>query len=77
MTIQDLGMGLLTVYGEGIRAGSTFCSAVKVRQSLQQGCVGFLAYVKDTRVTTERPSSFTEVPIVSEFSDVFDGFRAF
>ena len=33
--------------------------------------MGFLAYVMDTRVSTERLSSISDVPVVCEFSDVF------
>ena len=50
VTIRDPSGGVLTVYGEGTRSGSAFCSAARARQSLQQGCSGFVAYVMDTRV---------------------------
>ena len=33
--------------------------------------MGILAYVMDTRVGAERPSTVEEVPIVREFPDVF------
>ena len=33
--------------------------------------MGYLAYVIDTRVATERPSSISDVPIVCEFPNVF------
>ena len=59
------------MYGEGTRTGSAFCSAARARQSLQQGCKGFVAYVMDARVDSERPMSVDEVPIVREFPDVF------
>ena len=71
VTIRDPSGGVLTVYGDGTRSGSTFCSAARVRQSLQQGCMGFLAYMMDTWVAIGRPSSISEVPIVCEFPDVF------
>ena len=71
MTIRDPSGGVLTVYGEGTRPDSAFCSAARARQSLQQGCSGFVAYVMDTRVGAERPSTVEEVPIVREFPDVF------
>ena len=71
VTIRDPSGGVLTVYGEGTRTGSTFCSAARARQSLQQGCKGFVAYVMDARVDSERPKSVDEVPIVHEFLDVF------
>ena len=71
VTIQDPSGGVLTKYGESTRSGSAFYSAARARQSLQQGCMGFLAYVMDTQVVSERPSSISEVPIVCEFLDVF------
>ena len=71
VTIRDPSGGVLTVYGEGTHSGSTFCSTARARQSLQQGCSGFVAYVVDTRVGAERPRSVDEVPIVREFPDVF------
>lgn len=71
VTIRDPSGGVLTVYDEGTRPNSAFCSAARARQSLQQGCSGFVAYVVDTRVGVERPSSVEEVPIVREFPDVF------
>ena len=71
MTIRDPSGGVLMVYDEGTRSGSAFCSAARARQSLQQGCSGFVAYVMDTRVAAGRPSSVSDVPIVREFPDVF------
>ena len=71
MTIRDPSRGVLMVYGEGTRSRSAFCSAARARQSLQQGCRGFLAYVMDTRVAAQRPSYVGEVPIVREFPDAF------
>ena len=35
VTIQDPSGGVHTVYDEGTRSGSTFCSAARARQSLQ------------------------------------------
>ena len=71
MTIRDPSWGVLTVYDEGTRSGSAFCSAARARQSLQQGCKGFMAYVMDTRVDSKRPRSVDEVSIVCKFPDVF------
>ena len=48
VTIRDPSGGVLTVYGKGTRPDSAFCSAARARQSLQQGCSGFVAYVMDT-----------------------------
>ena len=33
--------------------------------------MGFLAYVMDTTVATERSNSISDVPVVCEFPDVF------
>ena len=71
VTIRDPSGGVLTVYGEGTRCGSAFCLAARARQSLQQGYSGFVAYVMDTRVAAEWPSSVDDVSIVREFLDVF------
>ena len=71
VTVRDPNGGVLMVYGEGTRSGSAFCSAARVRQCLQQGCKGFVAYVMDTRVDSERPRTVDEVLIVREFPDVF------
>ena len=71
VTIRDPRGGVLSVYGEGTRSGSAFCSAARARQCLQQGCKGFVAYVMDTREVSERPRSVEEVPVVREFPDVF------
>ena len=62
---------VIMVYGEGTRVGSAFCSAARARQNLLHGCRGFLVYVMDTRVDSERPRLVDEVPIVCEFPDVF------
>ena len=67
---RDPSKGVLIVYGEGTRYGSAFYSAARASQSLQQGCMRFLAYVMDMRVATERPSSISDVPVVYEFLDV-------
>ena len=71
VTIRDPSGGVLSVYGEGTRSGSAFCSAARARQCLQQGCKGFVAYVMDARVDSERPRSVEEVPVVRDFLDVF------
>ena len=65
--IRDPSGGVLTVYGEGTRCGSAFCSAARARQSLQQGCKGFIAYVTDTRVAAGRPNSVDDAPVVWSF----------
>lgn len=69
MTICKPSGGVLTIYGEGIRVGSTFCSATRARQCLQHGCIGYLVYMVDIRVGNEKLVS--NVPIVREFPNVF------
>ena len=59
----------LTVYGEGTSVGSRFCLAARARQNIQHGCVGYLAYVVNTRVKVQTPVS--EVLVVTEFADMF------
>ena len=49
--------------------GSGFCLETKDRQYTQHGCVGYLAYVVDTRVRDQ--TSVSEVPFVKDFNDVF------
>ena len=71
VTIRDPSGGVLMIYGEGTRCGLAFCSAARARRSVQRGCRGFVANLMDTRVTTERPSSIGEVPILREFPNVF------
>ncbi|CAH1418425.1 unnamed protein product [Lactuca virosa] len=61
--------GELIIYGEGTRVGSGFCSAVRARQYIQHGGVGYLAYVLDTRARDH--ISVSDVPVVREFADVF------
>ena len=71
VTIREPSGGVLTMYDEGTRFGLAFCSSASARQSLQQGCMGYLACVMDTIVATEKPSSISNVPVACEFLDVF------
>ena len=71
VAIRDPSREVLSVYGKGTRYGSAFCSASRARQSLHQGDIGFLAYVSDSWVVLERPSSNYDVSIVGEFPNVF------
>ena len=41
--------GELTIWGEGSKGISTFCSAARARKYLQHGCEGFLSYVINAR----------------------------
>ena len=50
MVFRTPSGGELIGYGEGTRVGSGFCSATRARQYIQHRCVGYLAYVVDTRV---------------------------
>ena len=56
--------------GEGRKGKATICSATKARRYLQHECMGFLAYVTEGQ-TEKRRMTFTEVPVVRDFSDVF------
>ena len=71
MIVWDLSGEVLTVYGEGTRSGSALCSAARARQRLQHGCIGYLAYVVDTRVTKKGSTSISDVPVVCDFPYVF------
>lgn len=59
----------MVIYGECTRLGSPFCSVTRARQYIQHGCMGYLAYVVETRVRKQILVSY--VPIVREFADVF------
>ena len=59
----------LIVYGEGTKVGSGFCLAARAWQYIQHECVGYFAYVVDTRVRDQILVS--EIPVVREFADVF------
>lgn len=65
--VREPSGGVLTIYGEGTRAGSAFCYAVSVRPCLQYGYRGYITYVVNTWVDGKR--SFTDISIVSEFPD--------
>ena len=42
--------GELVIQGERASQGPTLCLAARARGFLQQGCMGFLAYVSDTQL---------------------------
>ena len=71
VSIRGLSGGVLTKYRNGTRSELALSSAARVRQSLQQRCTGYVAYVTDMRVAMERPSSISDVLIVCKFPDVF------
>ena len=62
---------MLTIYGESTRSGSTFCSAARARHSLLNRCMGYQAYVVDTRVKKKGSNSVSYVPMLCDFLDVF------
>ncbi|KAJ9567181.1 LOW QUALITY PROTEIN: hypothetical protein OSB04_003147 [Centaurea solstitialis] len=68
--IQNPSGGELVVYGEGRRKHLALCSVAKARKWLQRGCTGYLAYAVTDRVK-DRKLSVVDVPVVSEFPDVF------
>ncbi|KAJ9557738.1 hypothetical protein OSB04_012352 [Centaurea solstitialis] len=68
--IQNPSGGELVVYGKGRRVSTSFCSIAKARKYIQRGCTGFLVYVMADQAK-ERKLSVADVPVVSEFPDVF------
>ncbi|KAJ9538034.1 hypothetical protein OSB04_030767 [Centaurea solstitialis] len=68
--IQDPSGGELVVYGKGRRDRLAFCSVTKARRWLQRGCAGYMAYAV-TSQAEDRKLSIADVPVVSEFPDVF------
>ena len=54
--------GELVIHGERSQHGPTVCSAARARRYLQQGCVGFVAYVMDTREAGR--ATVGDVPVV-------------
>ncbi|KAJ9556097.1 hypothetical protein OSB04_010711 [Centaurea solstitialis] len=68
--IQNPSGGELVVYGKGRRVSTSFCSVAKARKYIQWGCAGFLVYAMADQ-TEERKLSVADVPVVSEFPDVF------
>ncbi|KAJ9561541.1 hypothetical protein OSB04_006701 [Centaurea solstitialis] len=68
--IQNPSGGELIVYGKGRRKQLAFCSFAKARRWLQRGCEGYLAYAVINQAEGRKPS-FADVPVVSEYPDVF------
>ncbi|KAJ9543706.1 LOW QUALITY PROTEIN: hypothetical protein OSB04_023413 [Centaurea solstitialis] len=68
--IQNPSGGELVVYGKGRRVSTSFCSIAKARKYIQRGCTGFLVYAMVDQAK-ERKLSVADVPVVSEFPDVF------
>ncbi|KAJ9546482.1 hypothetical protein OSB04_019025 [Centaurea solstitialis] len=62
--------GELIVYGEGRKKQLAFCSVAKAGRYLRHGCAGYLAYAV-TSSAEERKMSVADVPVVSEYPDVF------
>ncbi|KAJ9557267.1 LOW QUALITY PROTEIN: hypothetical protein OSB04_011881 [Centaurea solstitialis] len=68
--IQNPSGGELIVYCKGRRMHTLFCSVAKARKYFQRGGSGFLAYAMADQ-TGERKLTVAEVPVVSEYPDVF------
>ena len=62
------GLPVVVFYGERRRAPSGLISAISARCLHQKGCKGYLAHVVDTRSNEAR---LEDVPVVSDFLDVF------
>ena len=56
------------VWGRDPKRNEALVSAVRAARLIDQGCVGYWCYV--VAATSERPS-VADVPVVSEFADVF------
>ena len=61
--------GELVIQGERPQQGPALCSAARARRYLQQGCVGYVAYIMDTREAGK--AMVGDVPVVREFTEVF------
>ncbi|KAJ9544243.1 hypothetical protein OSB04_023950 [Centaurea solstitialis] len=68
--IHNPSGGELVVYGKGRRISTSFCSIAKAQRYIQRGCTGFLVYAMADQAK-EKKLSVAEVPVVSEFLDVF------
>ncbi|KAJ9538531.1 hypothetical protein OSB04_031264 [Centaurea solstitialis] len=68
--IQNPSGGELIVYGEERKKRLAFCSVAKVRRYLRHGCAGYLAYAM-TSSAEEKKLSVADIPVVSEYPDVF------
>ena len=65
--------GGLVIQGERLQCGPTLCSTTRARHYLQQGYIGFAAYVMDTQ--DKGKATVDDVPIVREYLSVFlEGF---
>ncbi|KAJ9556417.1 hypothetical protein OSB04_011031 [Centaurea solstitialis] len=68
--IRNPSGGELVMYGEGRKKRPAFCSVTKARKYLQHGCTGYLAYMVTDQAEGKK-LSVADVPVVSEFPDVF------
>ncbi|KAJ9538971.1 hypothetical protein OSB04_031704 [Centaurea solstitialis] len=68
--IRNPSGGELVLYGKGRKKRLAFCTVMKARKYLQHGCAGYLVYAV-TGQAEERKLSVADVPMVSEFPDVF------
>ncbi|KAJ9547592.1 hypothetical protein OSB04_020135 [Centaurea solstitialis] len=68
--IQNPSGGELIVYGEGRKKQLAFRSVAKAGRYLRHGCAGYLAYAM-TSSTEEKKLAVADVPVVSDYPDVF------
>ncbi|XP_070015002.1 uncharacterized protein [Nicotiana sylvestris] len=68
VSLVMLGLPRLEWKGSAVDTSSRVISFLKARQMVKKGCLGYLAYVRDT--TVESPM-IDSVPVVREFTDVF------
>ena len=67
--VRNPSGGELVIQGMRALQRPTLCSTVRAYRLLHQGCLGFLAYISDTRVETMK--DLGSVLVVQEFQDVF------
>ena len=68
--VQTLSGGELTIRVDGQKRLPKVCSLAKARRYVHRGGVCYLAYVTDSR-GEKRGKVVADVPVVSEFPDVF------
>ena len=70
IVVQTPSGGELIIRGDGQKILPKVCSLAKARRYVHRGDVSYLAYVTDSREEKKR-KVVANVPVVSEFSDVF------
>ena len=68
VTLRTSNEDEVTFIGERSNHLSNMISAATVRKMVRKGCEAYLAYVIDT---VKARSSVSDIPTVSDFSDVF------